>query len=330
MDSPFTSGSEPALADRPQGLHALLRAGHFVVTAEMTLPDSADPADTLAHARLFDGAADAINVTDSPGARAHMSSLAGSALLVGAGYAPIMQITCRDRNRIAIQGDILGAAALGIEAILCLTGDGIQSGDHPDAKAVFDVDGFKLLELARTMCERGTYLSGRELAPPPRILIGAPENPFASPLDERPQRLQARARAGAQFVQTQYCFDVDLLAKFMARVRDMGLDREVFIIVGVGPLASVKSARWMRGNIPGVQIPDSVIARLEQAEDQAQEGRYICVELMQRIRGIAGVAGVHVMAFRQERWVPELVRQSGVLGARRIAAARPGGAAAIP
>ncbi len=298
-------------------LEALLRQGRFVVTAEMAPPDSADPEDVLAAAQPLVGAVDAINITDGSSANVHISSVAASAILVRAGLSPIMQMTCRDRNRIAMQADILGAAALGVDTVLCLTGDGVQAGDHPEAKPVYDLDGLTLVQLVRTLRDEKRFLSGRPLRRQPDMFIGAPENPFAPPLDARPQRLLAKINAGAQFVQTQYCYDVSLLRAFMDRVRDLGLDRRVFILVGVGPLASAKAARWMCNHVPGVHIPEAVISRLEGAQDPAAEGRRLCVELMQQIREIEGVAGLHVMAYRQEKWVGELIRQSGIAADRR-------------
>jgi 5,10-methylenetetrahydrofolate reductase len=245
-----------------------------------------------------------------------MSSVAICALLTRIGYSPIMQISCRDYNRIAIQGNVLGAAALGVCNILCLTGDGVQCGDHPEAKPVFDLDSTSLLQVIRKMRDEKTFLSGRKITSPPDVFVGAAENPFAPPYDFRPLRLAKKIAAGAQFCQTQYCFDVPLLERFMDRVRDMGLDEKCFILVGVGPLASARTAKWMRANVAGVHIPDDVIARLEGAQNQKAEGKKICIELIQRIREIRGVSGVHVMAYRQEEYVSEIVHESGVLAGR--------------
>jgi 5,10-methylenetetrahydrofolate reductase len=245
-----------------------------------------------------------------------MSSVGICALLINAGYAPVMQISCRDRNRIAIQGDVLGAAAMGVSNILCLTGDGVQAGDQPGAKPVFDLDSISLLETIRTMRDESRFLSGRALTVPPRVFLGAASNPFAPPYDYRPLRLAKKIAAGAQFVQTQYCFDVPVLERFMEQVRDMGLDERCFILVGVGPLASARAARWIRGNVPGVHIPDPVIARLEHAEKPKLEGKRLCIELIQQIREIKGIAGIHLMAYRQEELVSEIIGESGVLGDR--------------
>lgn len=300
----------------PGRLERTLRAGHFVVTSELAPPDSADPAAVYERAAVFDGYVDAINATDGSGAHCHMGSLAVCALLTRLGYALIQQISCRDKNRIAIQGDILGGAAMGVCNMLCLSGDGVQTGDHPEAKPVFDLDCLSLLEIARTMRDKRTFQSGRKLDEPPRVFLGAAANPFVAPFDWRPLRLAKKIAAGAQFVQTQYCYDIPRLKSYMRAIRELGLDDKVFIIVGVGPLASARSAEWIRSNVPGVHIPDSVINRLKGADDQKAEGLQLCVDLIQEIREIDGVNGVHVMAYRQEHSVPEIVTRSGILEGR--------------
>jgi 5,10-methylenetetrahydrofolate reductase len=228
-----------------------------------------------------------------------------------------MQVACRDKNRIAIQGDILGGAAMGVANILCLTGDGVQAGDQPGAMPVFDLDSISLLETVRTMRDEARFLSGRKITSPPHLFIGAAANPFAPPYEFRPLRLAKKVEAGAQFAQTQYCFDIPMFRTFMERVRDLGLDRTCFILVGVGPLASARAARWIRTNVPGIHIPDAIIDRLEGAQNQKLEGKKICIEIMQECREIPGVAGVHVMAYRQEELVAEIVHESGVLAGRR-------------
>ncbi len=298
-------------------LERILRRGDFAVTAELSPPDSADPNEVFERAGIFDGWVDGINATDGSGANCHMSSVSICALLTRIGYAPVMQISCRDQNRIAIQGHVLGAAAMGVNNILCLTGDGVQAGDHPGAKPVFDLDSISLLATIKQMRDESRFLSGRKISEPPRVFIGAAANPFAPPHDFRVTRLAKKIKAGAQFVQTQYCFDVPMLEVYMNQVRDQGLDKECFILVGAGPLASAKTARWIRTNVPGIHIPDSVIARLEGAEDQKREGRNLCVEILQQLREMKGVAGIHVMAYRQEEWVAEIVERSGVLKGRK-------------
>ncbi len=300
----------------PGRLERVLRAGKFAVTAELNPPDSADPRDVYERALVLGEVCDAINATDASGANTHMSSIGICSLLSNAGYSPVMQISCRDRNRIAIQGDVLGAAAIGVSSILCLTGDGVQVGDQPGAKPVFDLDSISLLETIRTMRDESRFLSGRELTTPPRVFLGAAANPFVPPYDFRPLRLAKKIAAGAQFVQTQYCYDIPRLETYMERVRDMGLDERCFILVGVGPLASARAARWIRGNVPGVHIPDAIVSRLEGAETQRREGKKICIELIQQVRQIEGVAGVHVMAYRQEAAIAEIIDESGALGGR--------------
>ncbi len=300
----------------PGRLERVLRAGRFAVTAEIAPPDSADPNEVYLRSRIFDGYADAINATDGSGANCHMSSTGVCSLLTREGYSTIMQVSCRDKNRIAIQGDVLGAAAMGVANVLCLTGDGVQAGDQPEAKPVFDMDCMSLLETVRTMRDEGRLLSGRNLSASPKLFIGAASNPFAPPYDFRPERLAKKIEAGAQFIQTQYCFDIEMFKRFMQRVRDLGLHEKVFIIVGVGPLASANAARWIRTHVPGIHIPDEIIDRLAGAKKPKLEGRKICVELIQQIREIEGVHGVHVMAYRQEEAVAEIIDASGVLDGR--------------
>jgi len=300
----------------PGRLERVLRAGVFAVTTELDPPDSADPEDVYRRARVFDGYVDAINATDGSGANCHMSSLAVCALLTRVGYAPVMQISCRDKNRIAIQGDILGGAAMGVCNMLCLTGDGVANGDHPQAKPVFDLDCITLLDIGRTLRDEHRFQSGRKITFAPRVFFGAAENPFAPPFDWRPDRLAKKIAAGAQFIQTQYCYDVPRLKAFMARVDELGLAERAFILVGVGPLRSAKAAEWMRTHVPGVHIPDEVVRRVAGAQDQAREGRRVCIDLIREIRAVKGVAGLHVMAYRQEEAVAEVITESGVLGGR--------------
>ncbi len=312
-------GNVDSFTDKPMRaggrLERVLRSGRFAVTAELAPADTSDPEAIYERAQVLSEVADAINVTDASGAHVHMSSLGASALLVRAGYEPVLQVNCRDRNRIAIQGDLLGAAALGIKNVLCITGDGVHVGDQPDAKPVFDFDSIQLLQTATIMREKGMFLSRRKLEVAPRLFLGGASNPFSPPYHIRPLRLAKKVAAGADFIQTQYCFDIPLLEKFMADIREMNLHREVFILVGVGPLRSAKSALWMQENIPGVHIPESIIQRISKAplSKQSAEGMKICIELIHQIQEIEGVAGVHVMAYRQEDKLPELVLKSGLL-----------------
>jgi len=297
-------------------LERVLRSGKFAVTAELAPPDSANATDVYEIARIFDGYVDGMNATDGSGAHCHMSSVAMCALLTNIGYSPVMQISCRDKNRIAIQGDVLGAAAMGVCNVLCLSGDGVQVGDHPEAKPVFDLDSMSLLNTIKTMRDEARFLSGRKLTTAPQLFLGAAENPSAPPIDFRPYRLAKKIAAGADFIQTQYIFDVEQLRIFMDKIGELGLLDQCFILPGVGPIASARTANWIRTNVPGIHIPDAIINRLAGAEDQKKEGQKICIELIQQIREIAGVSGVHVMAYRQEEAVADIIQQSGVLEGR--------------
>ncbi|MBK9053600.1 MAG: methylenetetrahydrofolate reductase [Chloroflexi bacterium] len=296
-------------------LERVLRSGRFAVTAELNPPDSADPQEVYDAALVLSSVCDAINATDASGANCHMSSVAICALLTRAGYAPILQVSCRDRNRIAMQGDVLGAAAMGVCNVLCLTGDDVTAGDQPQAKRVFDFDSIQLLRTIKIMRDEGMFLSGRKLKVRPRLFLGAAANPFVPPYDWRPLRLAKKIEAGADFIQTQYCFDVPRLRQFMSRVCDLGLHEKAFILVGVGPLRSEKTAEFMRTKVPGVVIPDAGVERLRQTPGprQREEGKQICIEIIQQVREMAGVAGVHVMAYRQEELVAEIIEAAGLL-----------------
>jgi methylenetetrahydrofolate reductase (NADPH) len=295
-------------------LERVLRAGFFAVTAELNPPDSADPQDVHDAALPLAEVVDAINTTDSSGANVHMSSLASSALLLQAGHDVVMQMSCRDRNRIALQGDLLGAAALGVRNVLCITGDDVSVGDQPESKRVFDFDSLHLLRTARIMRDQGVFLSGRKISVPPALFLGAVENPFAPPLHWRAERLAKKVEAGADFIQTQYVFDLEVFREFMARVRDLGLLERVYILAGVGPLKSPNAAEFMRTRVPGIVIPDSLIERLKKTSRDRwrAEGIQICIELIEQIRGIEGVAGIHVMAYRQEEAVAEIIQRVGL------------------
>ncbi len=295
-------------------LERVLRTGQFAVTAELSPPDSSDPQQIYEHARHLADAVDAINATDASGANVHMSSLGCCALLLQVGYEVVMQMSCRDRNRIALQGDLLGASALGVKNVLCLTGDDVVVGDQPEAKRVFDFDSLHLLRTAKIMRDQGVFLSGRKITAPPRLFLGAAENPFAPPLQWRAERIAKKVEAGADFIQTQYVFDLDVFRDFMRRVCDLGLHERVFILVGVGPIKSPRSAEFMRTHVPGVVIPDSVVERMNKTPraQWLEEGMEICVEIIQQAREIPGVAGVHVMAYRQEQVVAEIIRRAGL------------------
>lgn len=306
MDNEFKAGGR---------LERVLRSGRFAVTSELNPPDSADPEDVYRAAITLSTVCDGINAVDASGAHTHMSSVAICALLTRAGYEPVYQVACRDRNRIAIQGDILGAAAMGVQNILAITGDDVSAGDQPEAKRVFDFDSIQLLRTARMMRDEGVLLSGRKLTTPPRFFLGAAANPFVPPYEWRPLRLAKKIAAGADFIQTQYCFDIPRLQEYMRRVRDMGLHEKAYILVGVGPLRSDRAAEFMRKNVPGVHIPDEVVERLRKTpkKQKQKEGKKICTEIIQQVREIEGVAGVHVMAYRQEELVAQIIEESGLL-----------------
>ena len=295
-----------------ESLETVLEAGHFAVTAEVTPPLSANPDDLLERAAPLLGVADAVNVTDGAAARAHMAALAAAALMVGAGHDPVMQMTLRDRNRLALQGDLLGAAALGVRNVLCLTGDPVSVGDQPEAREVFDLDSAGLLAMTRDMGEAGKLPSGRSVAAMPRLFVGAADSPCEPAPGWRPAGLLRKLDAGARFVQTQYCFDPALMRRYVAALGDFGIPDRAHILVGVGPLRSARSARWMDENLFGVRVPASIIARLDDAGDEAEEGIRVCIELIEAMRGIPGIAGAHVMGPRSEAAAAEAIRRSGV------------------
>ncbi len=299
----------------PSRLADLLRDGRFVVTAELSSSNSADPEATWRRAEVLRGSVDAINCTDNTGAHVHMSSLAAAHLLVEKGLEPIMQLTVRDRNRLALQADLLGAAALGVRNLLLMSGDDVTAGDHPEARRIYDIDSMQLLEVAAGMRDRGTYLSGRKLEQAPSFFLGAVENPFAPPLEFRPLRLQKKVRAGADFIQTQLVFDVPLFARFMAAVADLGLIGRVFIIPSIGIPRSARGVRFMREKVPGLHVPDQLVARLEQTPTarQADEGIKIAVELVNAVREIAGVSGVHLIGIKWEEGVVQVAEAAGLL-----------------
>jgi len=281
-------------------LQRRLSAGDFVVTAEVTPPLSAGAAALLAKAAPLKGRVDAVNVTDAAGARPAMSSFAAAALLAGNGIEPVLQVTCRDRNRIALAGDLLGAAAQGVSNLLILRGDDPAGGDMPEAASVHDLDSRSVMSLARQMRDEAALPSGRRIEPPPHFFIGAADTPHDPQAGWEPAALTAKAEAGADFVQTQFCFDLGVAQRYFARLRQFGLTDRLSFIVGVGPIASARSARWMRDNLFGVSVPDAVIARLDRAQDPAAEGRRFCVEMIEGLQAIPGVRGVHLMAPRQK------------------------------
>lgn len=290
--------------------------GGFALTAEVTPPVSGGAGALLAKAEPLRGLVDAVNVTDGASARVAMSSLAASALLARHGIEPVLQVTCRDRNRIALQSDLLGASALGIHNLLILRGDDPSAGDEPDAKPVFDIESRDLIRVAAEMRDKGALRSGREIDTPPRFFIGAADTPFDPPEDWWPEGLNGKAEAGAQFVQTQLCFDIDIVRRYIARLKELGLTDRLFILIGLGPLASARSARWMRDNLWGVIMPDHIIDRLERADDPAREGIEICAELLQQLAETPGVSGAHLMAPMNPSAIRPAIEGSGLLNRR--------------
>jgi len=282
-----------------------LAGGQFVMTAEVVPPVSCDAADLLAEALPLRGLADAVNVTDGAGAHAHMSAMAAAALLIGAGIEPILQLTCRDRNRIALQGELMGAAALGVRNLLLLRGDDPTAGDQPDAKPVFDLDSRALTEIARSIRDDGKLPHGAKVAGAAPFFIGAADTPVDPKPGWQPDRLNAKVAAGTQFVQTQFCMDTGIVRRYAARLAEAGL--AVFLIVGVTPLRSARSAAWMRSHLLGTIIPDAMVARMATAADPAAEGRRICVETIEELSRIPGVAGAHVMAPGNDAAVPDVI-----------------------
>ncbi len=310
-----TPPAEAALAasyHEPAEFESACRSGRFLVTVEVAPPDSADPQALISRAQRFKGLADAINITDGAGGHCHMSSVAASALLAAHGFTPIYQVACRDRNRIAIQGDILGAAALGVRNLLCLTGDDVSQGDQPQAKPVFDLDAISLLRIAGGMRDEAAFASGRRLERAPNLFIGATANPFAPPYAGRVANLELKVSAGARFIQTQFCFDLGPLENFMKAVRERDLHRRAKIIVGVGALGSAKALQGMARNVPGVHVPTPMLERIAAAEDQKAEGIRACIEMIHRLATIDGVAGVHLMGHRNEDALARIIVESGL------------------
>jgi methylenetetrahydrofolate reductase (NADH) len=286
-------------------LEQRLREGAFVITAEIVPPLSCDPEDLLKKARPLKDLADAVNVTDGAGAHVHLGAVTAAALLREAGIEPILQLTCRDRNRIALQSELVAAAAAGVHNLLLLTGDKPEAGDQPDAKPVFDLDSLRLMETARAIRDQGQLPSGRKVAGHARFFLGAADLPVDPPAGWRPDGLRRKVAAGAQFVQTQFCMDAGVAKRYAARLTQEGLD--VFLLIGVAPLRSARSAHWMRKHLYGTIIPEEMVKRLEQASDAQAEGRRMCVELLHELAEIPGVAGAHVMAPNNEAAVPEVI-----------------------
>jgi methylenetetrahydrofolate reductase (NADPH) len=291
-------------------LEDMLRSRQFAITTEITPPVSCDAEDLLAKARPLAGLADAVNVTDGASARAHLSAPVAAALLARAGIEPILQLTCRDRNRIALQADLMGAAASGVRNLLLLTGDDPKAGDQPETKAVFDVDSTTLTRMARDLRDKGELPSGRKVSGHAPFFLGAADAPIDPPAGWRPDKLAAKVAAGAGFAQTQFCMDSGIVRRYAARLAEHEATRGCFLLVGIAPLRAAKSARWMKENLFGTIIPDAFIERLEQAGDPVAEGQRIAIELIEELATIPGVAGVHVMAPANEAAVPHVIAEA--------------------
>ena len=294
-------------------LENVLRSGTFAVTGELGPPKSGDMEVVRKKARILKGHVDAVNITDCQTAIVRMSSLTAGLIALSEGVEPVMQMTCRDRNRIGMQADILGAAALGIKNLLCLTGDHQKFGNHPQAKGVFDMDSIQLLQMVKGMRDDKKFQCGEEIKKAePKLFLGCAANPFADPFEFRPVRLAKKVDAGADFVQTQIIYNVEKFKKFMEMVRDLGIHERCFILAGVTPPKSLGMARYMKKFVPGLDVTDEVIQRLSDAKDQKEEGIDICVDIINQVREIPGVAGVHVMAIEWEEAVPEIVKRAGL------------------
>ena len=293
----------------PGGFEAKLRVGEFAITAEISPPLSSDPQDLLQRAMPLAGLADAVNITDGASARVHMSALAAAAILVRQGVEPILQLTCRDRNRIALQSDLLGAAALGIRNLLILTGDDPRAGDQPDAKPVFDLDSRKLVETAVAIRDRHELPTGRKVAGGAKYFIGVADSPLDPPAGWAPVALKNKIAAGAQFAQTQFCMDAAIARRYVERLAEEGITERFFVLIGIAPLPSARTALWMREHLPGSIIPDWLIDRLARAPDPKAEGKRICIELLQELTQMPVVSGAHIMAPRNHNAIAEVIAE---------------------
>ncbi|MDK2821367.1 MAG: methylenetetrahydrofolate reductase [Clostridia bacterium] len=294
-------------------MQQLLSQGKFLVTGEIGPPKHANPERIIKHATELKDYVDAINLTDNQTAVVRLSSIAASVHVLQAGVEPIMQMTVRDRNRIALQSDLLGAYSLGIRNVLCLSGDHQSFGNHPMAKNVHDVDSIQLIQIVKNLRDKKIFSCGEELkGQEPRFFIGAAANPFADPFEFRVLRLEKKINAGADFIQTQVVFDMERFEQFMAMVRKRGLHKEAYIIAGVMPLKSARAAKFMQQSVAGITVPEDIIKRMERADDPKQEGIAICVEQIKHLQKIEGVAGVHIMAVMWEDIIPTIVKEAGL------------------
>jgi methylenetetrahydrofolate reductase (NADPH) len=296
-------------------LQKILKSGQFAFTGECGPPEGADVEQLRKKAQYLKGNVDAVNVTDNQTAVVRMSSWAASLILMEEGLEPNFQMVCRDRNRLAIQSDILGVYSHGIRNMLCLSGDHQKFGDHPEAKNVFDIDSMQLIHTVKTMRDEGKFLSGKDIQGPPELFIGAASNPFAEPSDFRARRLAKKISAGADFIQTQCIYNMDKFRAFMKQAVDMGLHEKCFILAGITPMKSVGMARYMANNVPGMDVPDSLIERLKGVgkENVAEEGIKYALEQIEELKEMKGVAGVHLMAIEWEHKVPEIAERAGML-----------------
>lgn len=294
-------------------LEKVLNGGYFAVTAEVGPPKGALSSVIKRKGELLKFRCDAMNVTDNQTAIVRMSSLSGCILLKELGIDPVMQMVVRDRNRIAIQSDILGAVALGIQNILCLSGDHQKFGNHPTAKGVYDIDSIQLIQTFKAMRDERKFLCGEEISGELPLFIGAVENPFADPFEYRVQRLAKKVKAGADFIQTQAVFDVNKFIKWIEMVRDQGLDKQVHILAGIIPIKSVGMARYMRDNVSGISVPDEIVTRMEESKNSKEEGIKIALEIIEQLKEIDGIHGIHIMAVAWEDIVPVIVEKAGLL-----------------
>ncbi|MDQ0287467.1 methylenetetrahydrofolate reductase [Desulfofundulus sp. TPOSR] len=294
-------------------LQKLLDSGHFAVTAEIGPPKHASAHGIRHHAHMLKDYVDATNITDCQTAIVRLSSIASAVHILDCGLEPIVQMTCRDRNRIAIQSDLLGAYSLGVRNLLCLSGDHQKFGNEPSAKNVYDIDSIQLIYLMRRMRDEKLFFSGEPIKEhEPRFFIGAVANPFADPFEFRVARLEKKVEAGAEFIQTQCIFDMERFERFMEMVRERGIHERVHILAGVTPLKSWRAAKYLQTSVSGMIVPDDIVERLKKAEDPKREGIEICIEQIKHIRNIPGVHGVHIMAIAWEEVVPEIVERSGL------------------
>jgi methylenetetrahydrofolate reductase (NADPH) len=307
-------GDDSSNTFKPSRLAKILAAGQFAVAAELSPPRGVNLPAIAKDAATLKGYADVVNVTDNQAASVRMASIPVCALLVQQGLEPVAQMTCRDRNRLAMQADLLGAAAMGIRNVLCLSGDHTRWGDHPAAKNVYDIDSTHLIRLVRNMVEHGCLDNGKEITPAPDFFVGAVANPFAPPFDYRPMRLAKKAAAGARFVQTQLIYNVDRFREYMKKVVDLGLHEQVYILAGVGPFKSSRMASFMATQVAGMDVPQALVERMEKTPKAAQpeEGIRICCEIIEQVRELPGVAGLHIMAVHWTEAVPEIVKRSGL------------------